>query len=84
MGLIGRPATLDVDQIVFKELQVRGSSGQRWSAWRRAIALLANGTVEVQPLISDVLPLQDWKRGFEKALSKEGVKVVLIPDEECS
>ena len=81
MGLLGRPATIDIDQIGFKELRVSGSSGQRWTAWRRAISLLASNMVQTHPLISDILSLEDWHKGFTKALAKEALKVVLVPGE---
>jgi L-iditol 2-dehydrogenase len=79
MGLFGRPITLDFERIAYKEIKLTGSFAQRWTAWRKALSLLAAGAVKVKPLISDVLPLRDWKKGFEKFEGKKSFKVLLVP-----
>ena len=79
IGLAGAPFEIDFATIAYKELQVRGSLGQKWSAWKRALALLASGDVETRPLISHVVPLAEWERGFELFESREGGKIVLTP-----
>lgn len=79
IGLAGAPFEVDFATIAYKELKVTGSLGQKWTAWERALALLAEGKVVTRPLISHVLPLSQWERGFELFESKEGMKVVLTP-----
>ena len=80
IGLTGRPFDLDFDLIAYKELIVRGSLGQRWTSWRIALKMLSEGLVKSEPLISDVLPLSKWETGFQKARSKEGIKIILKPE----
>jgi L-iditol 2-dehydrogenase len=79
IGLFGRPVTVDWERIVYKELRVTGSFSQRWTAWKRALALLEMGAVRPKSLISDVLPLSAWEEGFRKLERKEGLKVLLEP-----
>jgi len=79
IGLTGRSFELDFDTVAYKELIVRGSLGQRWISWRRALKLLADGLVKAEPLISDILPLTEWKTGFTKVERKEGLKAILTP-----
>ena len=79
IGLASAPFEIDFATIAYKELKVTGSLGQKWTAWERALALLAEGKVVTRPLISHVLPLSEWERGFELFESKEGMKVVLTP-----
>lgn len=79
IGLIGRAFELDFDTIAYKELTAKGSLGQRWTAWRRGLKLLSKGLVKTEPLISDVLPLDQWKTGFRKMENKEGIKILLEP-----
>ena len=80
IGLFGRPFSIDFDLVAYKELKVQGSLGQRWTSWSRAIRMLSGGLVKAEPIISDVLPLREWKTGFEKFRRKEAVKVVLKPE----
>jgi len=80
IGLTGREFNLDFDLIAYKEITVRGSLGQRWTSWRIGLKMLSKGLVKTEPLISDVLPLSRWERGFQKVRSKEGIKVILKPE----
>ena len=79
IGLFGRPVTVDLERIAYKELRVTGSYAQRWTAWKRALTLLESGSVRLKPLISDVLPLSAWEQGFRKLERKKGLKVLLEP-----
>ncbi|MEM2110325.1 MAG: zinc-binding dehydrogenase [Candidatus Bathyarchaeia archaeon] len=81
IGLTGHAFELDFDTIAYKELTVRGSLGQRWIFWRRSLRLLSTGQVKTEPLISDVLPLSQWEMGFKKMKNKEGLKIILEPEE---
>jgi len=80
IGLTGRPFNLDFDLVAYKEMIVRGSLGQRWTSWRIGLKMLSKGLVRTDPLISDVLPLSQWRRGFQKVRTKEGIKVILRPE----
>jgi len=80
IGLFGRTFSIDFDLVAYKELKVRGSLGQRWTSWNIAVKMLSRGLVKAEPLISDVLPLHEWKIGFEKFRRKEAVKVILKPE----
>jgi L-iditol 2-dehydrogenase len=80
IGLPGQPLTLDFARIAYKELVIRGSLGQRWSAWRRALFLLESGQVNVRTLITHQLPLSEWEHAFEIFERREGLKIMLIPE----
>ena len=79
IGLFGKPLQVDFEKICFRELKVTGSLGSTWTAWEKAIQLLAAGTVKANVLVSDVLPITEWKKAFEKFEKKEGFKLVLTP-----
>ena len=79
LGLFGKPISIDFEKVITKELKVTGSFGQRRWAWERALSLMAERKVSLDPLVSDVLPLPDWKKAFELFENKEGLKVVLRP-----
>ena len=78
-GLFGRPIQIDFEQIAYKELQVFGFISQNWTTWKKALNLPGQGKIQTRLLVSDMLPISDWKKGFEKFEKKEGVKIILLP-----
>jgi L-iditol 2-dehydrogenase len=79
IGLFSEPFELDFSLIAYKELQVSGALGQKWTAWRRGLDLLARGAVDTASLITHELPLAEWREAFRMVAENEGVKVVLQP-----
>ncbi len=81
VGLYGKPVPVPVDRLVIREVTLRGSFASTPSSWRSALDLMATGAVDLAPLISQVLPLEDWATGFATARAKAAGKVVLIPSD---
>lgn len=79
IGLAGKPFEIDMATVAYKGLRITGGVGQRRTAWERAMTLLASGQVATRPIISHILPLDDWERGFELFESRQGVKIILQP-----
>lgn len=80
-GIIHQPIQLRFDQILFdKELSIIGSRTQKPSSWDKAINLVNEGKVNLKELVSDILPLSNWKEGFRRAKKKNSIKIVLQPD----
>lgn len=79
IGLFGKPIQIDFEKIAYKEITVKGAISQKWTAWKKALGLLESGKVVTKPLISDVLPLSSWQKGFEKHRNKNGLKIILKP-----
>jgi len=82
VGLVAREVDIRFDRICQKELRVQGSFNQQWTSWERALTFLKTGGVQVEPLISAVLPLSRWQEGFQTYERKEALKVILTPDAE--
>lgn len=80
VGLFGKPIQWDVDLICFKELEVHGTFAHLPSAWRKALALISSGQVQTKPLITDMLPISEWRRAFDAFESRDGVKIVFKPE----
>lgn len=81
VGIFGKPFEVDLDQVVMKELFVMGSFSQKYWAWERAIELAAKGKIQARPLITDVLPISEWRQGFESFESRKAIKVVFEPQQ---
>lgn len=79
IGLFGRPIEIDFEKICFKEIQVSGSFGSKWTTWEKAIEMLAEGRVQTRPLVSSTRPLSQWKESILGMEAKSEMKVVLVP-----
>ncbi|MBA4494428.1 L-threonine 3-dehydrogenase [Paenactinomyces guangxiensis] len=78
LGLPGRPVELDItNDIVFKGITVHGITGRRmYETWEQTAGLLESGLVDLKPLITHRLPLEDFEEGFELMKSGNCGKVV--------
>ena len=79
MGLRGADVLIPYDLICFHELTVTAGFASNPGSWNRAMGLLDAGAVELAPLVSEVVPLRDWRRAFEASRAGDGVKFVLDP-----
>ena len=82
LGISPEPVQLDHFKWIVKGVEVRASIGYFDADFGRALNLLANGQIEVDKLVSDVISLDDIvARGFKKLLSPEGVLKILVNPE---
>jgi L-iditol 2-dehydrogenase len=79
IGLAGRPVTLPLDLVCFRELTITSGFASTPSSWAKALALLESRSVALEPLLSAVVPLEDWERAFAATRAGEGIKFVLDP-----
>jgi len=79
VGIYGRPFELDFDQVLYKELVVKGMFSHKYKAWEKAIALAAQGLIKAEPLITDILPLSEWEKGFRRFAERKALKVIFEP-----
>ena len=80
---MGRPnIDFQIEKVIYKELHFRGSLGSRKHSWRTALKLMEQGKVNLEPLASTVLPLDQWQEAFDRFEKKDGNKFMLLPCEE--
>jgi L-iditol 2-dehydrogenase len=84
IGLFGKAVSWDLDQIVLKELTVTGTFASTPASWRQALRLMADGVVNLKPLISGVFPITEWRAAFDMVEQRSGLKTLLRPVEEAS
>ncbi len=80
VGNLEKMAEFDLQQFIASELTFTGSYASS-GEFRDCIELVASGKINVEPLISDVLPLEDGPRAFDRLLKAEEnlIKIVLEP-----
>ncbi|WP_131196836.1 L-idonate 5-dehydrogenase [Lichenihabitans psoromatis] len=65
----GAEATLPMSLIVTKELELRGSF-RFDDEFRTAVGFIASRLIDVRPLLTDVIPVDEAQRAFEQAADK--------------
>jgi L-iditol 2-dehydrogenase len=80
VGNLEQKAEFDLQQLVAREHTFTGSYASS-GEFRQCIELVASGQINVEPLISDVLPLEEGPRAFDRLLKAEEnlLKIVLEP-----
>lgn len=79
VGLLSGDIPVPFGEIVIRELRVRAGFGSSPASWLRAGRLVGNRSVELEPLISGVLPLREWPKALEQFERREGLKTVFDP-----
>jgi len=79
VGLAGKPVALPFDEVCFRELTITGGNASTPASWRCALRLIEDGAVDLQSLVSEVVPLAEWERAFAATRSGRGIKFVLDP-----
>jgi L-iditol 2-dehydrogenase len=79
VGVFGRPVTVPLDEVFRKELLVTSGFASTSASWLQALALVEERRVELEPLVSEVVPLEEWERVFADLRAGRGVKYVFDP-----
>ncbi|MDP7132045.1 MAG: hypothetical protein QF437_16225, partial [Planctomycetota bacterium] len=56
-----------------------GSFAHCWSSFDMALGLMAKGIIDVQPLVSAIVALDQWKAAFERLENCDAAKILLTP-----
>ncbi|NCE65823.1 hypothetical protein D1159_14870 [Pseudoflavonifractor sp. 524-17] len=83
VGIATRPVELPYDQMVYRELKIQGTFCHTWKDWRQALRLEETGLLDLSPVITGVVKLDDWKEAFEDLLDKKGMKTLFVLNEEA-
>jgi threonine 3-dehydrogenase len=77
LGLPAKPALVDWNKVIFKQLTIKGIYGREmFETWHKMIAMLESG-LDVRKVITHRLPAERFLEGFEIMLRGESGKIVL-------
>jgi L-iditol 2-dehydrogenase len=71
--------TVPLDEVFRKELLVTSGFASTHASWLAALSLIEERRAELEPLVSEVLPLEDWERVFADLRAGRAVKYVFDP-----
>jgi L-iditol 2-dehydrogenase len=75
IGVFGKPVTLPLDEVFRKELVFTSRFASTSTPWVRTLALVEERRLELEPLVPQVVPLEDWSASSPTC----GVKYVFDP-----
>jgi threonine 3-dehydrogenase len=80
LGIFGEPPRVDLSELVImKGIRLHGIFGRRiYDTWERTQSLLRGG-LDVTPIITHRLALEEWEQAFDLIGSRHAGKVVLLP-----
>lgn len=67
------------NDLIFRSCSITFTFGLTYPAWKIALGMIADGKVDVRPLLTHTLPLEDFRQGFELMETKQAFKVLLLP-----
>jgi L-iditol 2-dehydrogenase len=79
VAICGRDIPCPIDQILYKQLTVRGSITYTARTWERMMDIYASGTVRLDDLVSVKLPISEWRRAFDLCAGRKALKVLMYP-----
>lgn len=83
-SMLGIPPVMELDianAIVFKGATVNGITGRKmFDTWYKTSALLSSGKLDLSPIITHRIALEDFEEGFELMKSGNCGKVVMYPN----
>jgi alcohol dehydrogenase/L-iditol 2-dehydrogenase len=74
-----QPFNDSLDPLVRKAVTLQGSFSHNWPIWESVISLLGSGRIDLDPILSRFVPLNDWRGVFDDMHSGKIVKGVLKP-----
>jgi L-iditol 2-dehydrogenase len=80
VGNITPEVTLPLQKVVSRQIRLQGSCASA-GEYPKAIELMANGAIDVKPLLTAIVPLEEGPAWFERLHAREAnlIKVVLTP-----
>lgn len=87
---------VNLDRVPYNNLTVRGSWGWAgmevadqavrmatgWHSWERALKIMAMGKLQLEPIITRRIRLEEWREAFERLEAKQEIKVMMYPNEK--
>jgi L-iditol 2-dehydrogenase len=68
-----------MDDLIHKEICYVGSRTQKPSSWKSAIQWLVDTNMDLSPIVTAILPLDEWEAAFRLAMNGEELKILMKP-----
>jgi L-iditol 2-dehydrogenase len=69
----------DIPKAFFGQIKIVGSLSTTPFSWYHSICLLQQDKLNLEPLATHVVPLEQWEQGFDYTKERRGLKILLEP-----
>ncbi len=73
-----KPINFSLDQIISKGARIQGTFSHVWSTWEEVISLIERGKIDMEPMITKRISLDEWFETFKKIEDSKIVKAVML------
>ena len=79
VGASTAPLNFSLNDLTYRAQIVKGHHAYDVISWRNCLGLLSKNMLRLDPLITHILPLEQWERGIHMMRNREGIKILLQP-----
>jgi threonine dehydrogenase-like Zn-dependent dehydrogenase len=79
VGVSNAPINFPLTDFTFKAITLKGHHAYDVASWRNCLGLLEKGMLNLEPLITHRLPLEEWETGMHLMKNQEAIKIILTP-----
>lgn len=79
IGISGHDVSVPLDHVLYKELTLTSGFATTPRAWRRALRLMEEGSVQLDLMITSIVSLTEWRSAFNTLRLGRGLKVLIDP-----
>jgi L-iditol 2-dehydrogenase len=80
IGTFSAPVTFNpFFKMTRREIKLQAIMGRTWESWRRMVQMIEADRVCLGPLVTNILPIDEYARGFELVKGHDVMKVLLKP-----
>lgn len=79
IGYSNQPVSISAARLMFFELEMVGSLGCGGGDYPEIVELVRQGTLQLDPVVSGTVPLEEIETGFDRLRRGEGVRWVVTP-----
>jgi L-iditol 2-dehydrogenase len=80
VAICGQNIQFPIDLVFYKQLTMSGSVCYTTRTWERMMRIYAEGRVKLNDLITNKLPISEWRTAFRLCDEKKAIKVLMYPE----
>jgi threonine 3-dehydrogenase len=78
IGTFNQPVTFNpFFKMTRREIKLQSVMGRNWETWRRMNQMIDAGQVNLKPLVTHILPVEEYQHGFEMVKGHDVMKILL-------
>lgn len=73
-----KPVDFSLDPLLQKAVRLQGTFSHNWPTWEAVVSLLGQNKIQMKPMISHCITLEQWQETFEIIEAAKAIKAVML------